>query len=145
MAFVAGDSVHVRAIGKGIVREVRNGGRLLVEVHGRAFVTTIDAVTHAQVEKKKKSKAPPRVGGATPQIAAIVSLDLHGMTVEESHEAVIAFLDRALRTGATEAHIIHGRSGGRLKSALHAQLKKIPAVQRFAIDPRNPGVTIVKL
>ena len=32
MAFAPGDEVHVAALGKGVVREVRNGGRYLVEL-----------------------------------------------------------------------------------------------------------------
>lgn len=32
MAFAPGDEVHVAALGKGIVRAARNGGRCLVEL-----------------------------------------------------------------------------------------------------------------
>jgi dsDNA-specific endonuclease/ATPase MutS2 len=40
---------------------------------------------------------------------------------------------------------IHGRSGGRLRGALHGRLRQIAAVREFRLDPRNPGVTIVSL
>ena len=145
MAFAPGDAVHVRSIGKGVVREVRNGGRLLVDVSGRSIVTTEDQLSKSSEEKERRRKAaaPRPVPVYQSPSEASVSLDLHGLTVAEAHEAVIAFIDRALRSGATEARIIHGRSGGRLKSALHAQLRTIGC--RYAVDPRNPGVTIVKL
>ena len=74
-----------------------------------------------------------------------MSLDLHGLTVEESTEVVAGFLNDAMLAGAAEARIIHGRSGGRLKSSLHAQLKRIASIRGYALDPRNAGVTIVRL
>ena len=40
--------------------------------------------------------------------------------------------------------LIHGRSGGTLKATVHARLVRLPAVSRFRLDPRNPGVTIVE-
>ena len=47
--------------------------------------------------------------------------------------------------GLAEARVIHGRSGGRLKAAVHGRLKTMPSVRAFRLDPRNPGVTIVQL
>jgi len=41
--------------------------------------------------------------------------------------------------------IIHGRSGGRLKHAVHARLRVCPSVRGFHVDRRNEGVTIVNL
>lgn len=144
--FAPGAAVHVRSIGKGVVREVRNGGRLLVEVNGRSIVTTEDQVTAVETPGRRKAAAAPRSRHAyeSPSEGG-VSLDLHGLTVEEANEALIAFINDALLAGANEARIIHGRSGGRLKAAVHASLERIPAVRSYAIDPRNPGVTIAKL
>jgi DNA mismatch repair protein MutS2 len=147
--FAPGDAIHVRAIGKGTVREVRNGGRYLVEVNGRSIVTTSDQLT-AQESPAKRARAK-----ATPPSRAshvydrpsdtAASLDLHGLTVDEALDAVAAFLNNALLTGAAEVQIIHGRSGGRLKASLHKQLKGIASIRGYAVDPRNAGVTIVKL
>ena len=44
-------------------------------------------------------------------------------------------LDAALLAGHTELRFIHGRSGGRLRGALHARLRVIPAVRGFRLDP----------
>ena len=54
-------------------------------------------------------------------------------------------LNAALLAGHAEVRFIHGRSGGRLRAALHARLRVITAVQGFRLDPRNPGVTIASL
>jgi dsDNA-specific endonuclease/ATPase MutS2 len=145
MAFVPGDAIHVKAIGKGIVREVRNGGRYLVEVNGRSIVTTADQLT-AQASAPKQKKTPSRRAPDAYERTSgePMSLDLHGLTVEESMEAIAAFLNNAMLAGAAEARIIHGRSGGRLKASLHAQLKRIASIRGYALDPRNAGVTIVR-
>lgn len=145
MAFAPGDAIHVRAIGKGIVREVRNGGRYLVEVSGRSIVTTEDQLTAQESERKKK---PAPVRRSPTDYArtsdAVPTLDLHGLTVDEAMSAVDAILNNALLSGVAEARIIHGRSGGRLKASLHAQMKRIASVRSHAVDPRNAGVTIVR-
>ena len=147
--FVSGDAVHVKTIGKGTVREVRNSGRYLVEVNGRSIVTTGDQLTAQESPRKRaRAKTTPairtfHVDNRPSDFAA--SLDLHGLTVDEALGAVAAFLNNALLTGAAEVQIIHGRSGGRLKASLHEQLKRIASIRGYAIDPRNAGVTIVKL
>src|SRR5512132_4215557 len=129
MTFKEGDAVHVKAIGKGIVREVRNNGRYLVEVGGRSIVTTFDQLTAQELPRKKPVPAPSRrVPVYEPQSEAVMSIDLHGRTVEEALEAVASFLNDALLRGAAEVHVIHGRSGGRIKASLHAQLKRIATV-----------------
>ncbi len=147
MAFVRGDAVHVKAIGKGIVREVRNGGRYLVDVTGRSIQTSEDQLTAIVVESGRKATAvtrrsPPVWEAPT---GASQSLDLHGYTVDEAVEALAAFLNAALLAGSAELRIIHGRSGGKIKAAVHAQLRRIAAVRTFRVDPGNPGVTIVVL
>jgi DNA mismatch repair protein MutS2 len=145
VTFAAGDRVHVAALGTGVVREVRNGGRCLVELKGRSIV--VDAASLEPARERRTQK--PQVvdtGGAgvgAPRLSA--SIDLHGKTAAEAIEALDAFLNDALIAGASEARVIHGRSGGRLKAAVHARLRQLPALGGFRLDPRNPGVTIVKL
>ena len=147
--FFPGDAIHVKAIGKGTVLEVRNSGRYLVDVNGRSIVTTGDQLTAQERPRKPaRMKATPakrtsHVDDRRSDTAA--SLDLHGLTVDEALDAVAAFLNKALLTGAAEVQIIHGRSGGRLKASLHEQLKRIASIRSYAVDPRNAGVTIVKL
>ena len=146
MTFAPGDAVHVKAIGKGTVLEVRNRGRYLVDVKGRAIVTSADQLT--AIENPVKSARASTVRDRAvyePTSGAPLSLDLHGHTVDEAVEAVAAFLNAALLAGAAEVRIIHGRSGGKIKAAVHAQLKRIPSIRSYRIDPANAGVTIVTL
>ena len=148
MAFSPGTLVHVAGLGKGTVREVRNGGRYLVEVKGRALVTNGDQLT-LQESPKKAVRAKPQSSVRAPHGDAAgdvppAYLDLHGYTVAEALEATSAFLNNALLDGRSEARIIHGRSGGKIKAALHGQLRKMPSIRNFGIDPHNEGATIIR-
>jgi DNA mismatch repair protein MutS2 len=149
MKFIAGDEVHVASLGKGVVREVRNGGRYLVELKGRSIVAAETQLTAVSPRKQRsssdgKASTPSGPDPATRSYAA-TSLDLHGMTVEEAIAALDSFLNDALLAGHPEVRVIHGRSGGRLKAAVHARLKQLPVVRATRLDPANPGVTIVSL
>jgi DNA mismatch repair protein MutS2 len=149
MTFAAGDEVHVAALGKGVVREVRNGGRYLVELKGRTIFAVEAQLTAVSPRKRPAlSDAPASQGSATDaptRSNASTSLDLHGMTVEEAVAALDAFVNDALLAGHAEVRVIHGRSGGRLRAAVHARLKQLPAVRAFRLDPANAGATIVTL
>ena len=60
-SFRPGDHVHVASFGKGVVREVRNGGRYLVELKGRSMVVTGSQLTAAG-ERKRASRELPDAG-----------------------------------------------------------------------------------
>jgi dsDNA-specific endonuclease/ATPase MutS2 len=146
--FSIGDSVQT-PLGKGVVRDVRNRGRLLVEIDGRAAVFDASAVRLAELPKSRgrqkdgpvrqalSSSKRSREGG----LAADV--DLHGLTVEEALARAESAINDALLADVAELRVIHGRSGGRIRAALSRRLREIRAVRAFRIDPRNEGVTIV--
>ena len=140
-----GDRVHIAALGTGVVREVRNGGRYLIELKGRSMVVAgsqLEPAPERRVTKMPpaKTRAPDRVD-PTPSRA----LDLHGKTVLEAVDALDAFLNDALLDGCADVRVIHGRSGGKVKAAVHGRLAQMPSVRAFRVDPGNPGVTVVRL
>lgn len=150
MTFAPGDEVHVAALGKGVVREVRNCGRYLVELKGRSIVAAEAQLTAASARKRADPRGSnssqagvPELFGTASHVAT--SLDLHGMTVEEAVAALDTFLNDALLAGHAELRVIHGRSGGRLKAAVQARLKQLPGVRIARLDPANVGVTIITL
>lgn len=67
--FAPGDEVHVAGLGKGVVREVRNGGRYLVELKGRSVVTAEAQLSAVSPRKRpalsdaQASKASGLLGG----------------------------------------------------------------------------------
>ena len=145
MPFAPGDHVLVESLGKGVVREVRRGGRHLVEIEGRSLLVH-EAQLSALVERNSRKAAvgPPPAPAESPTRAhAAASLDLHGMTTDEAVGALDTFLNDALLAGLAEVRVIHGRSGGRLKLAVHGRLKGISSVRAYRIDPHNAGVTII--
>ena len=151
MPFTPGDHVHIAALGKGIVRDVRNRGRYVVELKGRTLVvaesqlTAVEAAKATTRAKQPKSPGEPQAPHPLERTHAAASIDLHGMTTDEAVSAVDEFLNDAILASLPEVRIVHGRSGGRLKGAVHARLRELPSVRAFRIDPRNAGVTIVTL
>ena len=142
--FAPGDAVQT-PFGKGLVCAVRNHGRLLVQVQQRTMVVDAAAVTALTARQRLASPPTDAAGTAEPQRHAPTDVDLHGLRVDEALARIDAALDAALRAGHAELRFIHGRSGGRLRGALHERLRAISAVRGLRLDPRNPGVTIVSL
>ncbi|MBA2260763.1 MAG: Smr/MutS family protein [Acidobacteria bacterium] len=149
MPFTSGDHVQVANLGRGVVREVRSNGRYVVELKGRSMVLAESLLSTADDRKHRPmdpdaAKAGDLVG---PPVRAHArdTIDLHGMTAAEAAEALDAFLNIALLAGLAEVRVIHGRSGGRLKAAVHQRLRGISSIRTFRVDPANPGVTIVAL
>ena len=138
--------MHVRLLGKGVVREVRNAGKYLVEIKGASLVVAgdqLEAIDSVKAPRRhSREPATPAAEPATPA-GAVPVIDLHGMTTIEAEQAIEQFINDALLGGAGEVQVIHGRSGGRLKSAVHARLERLPSVRGYRVDPRNAGVTIV--
>jgi DNA mismatch repair protein MutS2 len=146
MTFTAGDQVHVAGLGKGVVREVRKGGRCLVEIKGRAML--VDA-THLSGVEGRRGRSKPTRGTpspvAEPRGHAPASIDLHGLTPDAAMEALDAFINDAILAGHESVRVVHGRGAGRLKAAVHKRLAAISAVRHVRVDPANAGVTLVTL
>lgn len=137
--------------GRGVVREHRNGGLLLVDVQGRAMVIMESEISAAD-PARTRSRAPvaskrgfERTRPKRDTRGVSAEVDLHGLTVEEALDRVQEALSEALLADASELRLIHGRGGGRIRAALHRQLRDTPSVRTFRLDPRNEGVTIVGL
>ncbi|MDP1572146.1 MAG: Smr/MutS family protein [Vicinamibacterales bacterium] len=146
MDFSAGDAVHVTALGTGVILEVRNGRRYLVSIKGRAVEVRAGQLTAVAPGRAPRRAAAPAAARTTPvatRTQAPASLDLHGRTTGEAVEALDAFLNEALLASLAEVRVIHGRSGGRVKAAVHARLRALSVVRAFRVDERNAGVTLV--
>lgn len=145
--FEVGDRVHAASLGTGTVKAVRNAGRYLIELKGRSMV--VDGSQLEPAERRRSAKSWPAIEHSAspddPAAAPVRSLDLHGLTALEAIESLDAFLSEALIAGCAEVRVIHGRSGGTLKAAVHARLKQLTAVRSFRLDRGNPGITLVSL
>ena len=148
LTFGPGDRVHVAGVGTGVVREARQGGRYVIEIKGSTMIVSAGQMERAGAERGPRRPAQEAPLSFTPRpaaAAASAALDLDGRTVEEAIEALDVFLNEAILDGRDEVHIIHGRSGGKLKAAVHARLRQLPTVRAFRLDPGNPGATVARL
>jgi DNA mismatch repair protein MutS2 len=148
--FTPGDSVQTR-FGKGVVREIRNGNRLMVEVQGATLVVKDNEVSML-TPPRKRSREPRTFEGESQTVRSTresrtmsAEIDLHGLTVEEALDRVQQALSDAMLADVSELRFIHGRSGGRIRTTLQQCLRDTPSVRKFRLDPRNEGVTIVSL
>lgn len=139
-----GDAVQT-PLGKGVVREVRNSGHVSVELHQRTIVLRADQVSPLRSTPSRTAISPAREETAAASTHGSREIDLHGLVVDEALSRIDEALNDALLANIAEVRFIHGRSGGKLRAALHQRLRAIPSVRGFRLDPRNPGVTIVSL
>jgi DNA mismatch repair protein MutS2 len=135
-----------------VVREVRNNGRLMVDVRGHRLVvqesdaSLVDAGRHrSRVSSQTNERDSARSRPEEDAHRVVADVDLHGLTVEEALDRVQGALNDALLANIGQLRFIHGRGGGRIRVAVHRRLREIPSVRRFVLDPRNEGVTIVTL
>jgi DNA mismatch repair protein MutS2 len=151
MPWTIGADVVVRTLGhkRGTVLDIDRQGRYRVRVEGATMWCREEDLAEASSCRARADRAAsdatrtPAVATADSRPVVTVSLDLHGLTVEESTARVLAEIDRALQAGSGRMEIIHGKGSGRIRSALHRLLKALPVVVSFELDPRNPGVTWV--
>jgi DNA mismatch repair protein MutS2 len=146
---VPGDSVHT-PLGRGVVLEVRQRGRLLVLIGSRSVVVPAGDATPGPSPARTRHRRGPAAAPVAAEAGragrrTAPDLDLHGLTVADALERVLATLDAAIRSGYSRVHVIHGRGSGRIRAALHRQLRGLPSVRAFRLDPANDGVTIVEL
>ena len=142
-------SVVQTPLGKGVVLEVRNNSRLLVDVRGRsvelrsADVSVIDG--RGSAPRTVRSSVQPAVSPVSCQRDVPLDVDLHGMTVDEALSCAANAVNNALLSNQPQVRFIHGRSGGKIRGALHRWLRGIPAVSDSRLDAHNPGITVVTL
>jgi DNA mismatch repair protein MutS2 len=156
--FALHSDVIVKSLGKtGRVVEAGRDGRYRVRIGGVVMLCREDDLAGAGVDRPAKRdkrgqataqgrrvEAPP---GESPPASEsdrrLASLDLHGCTVEEALGEVERRIDLALRAGLDRIELIHGRSSGRIKVAVHRLLRELSAVREFEVSRDNPGVTRV--
>lgn len=143
--FPPGADVHVAGLGKGVVRETRRGGRCLVAIKGRNVIVEERTLSPVEPRRTRRPAAPAPSGAVDVSAGRRASIDLHGMTVEQATGALDEFLNDAMLAGLADVSVIHGRSGRRLRDAVHGRLRQVTTVRGFRLDPRNPGVTLVAL
>jgi DNA mismatch repair protein MutS2 len=151
MPFPAGARVVVLTFGskRGTVVQAGGGGRYRVQVEGATISCREEDLAAPAPAPAPKNAARKRAVGTPPvpdaDSAPAGRVDLHGLGVDEAVERVTQAIDLALRRGAGRVEVVHGKGSGRVKQAVHRHLASLPVVDTFALDPRNTGVTWVRL
>ena len=146
--FDPGTVVHVAGLGRGVIREARNGRRYLVEIKGPGGCGGRRPAVPGGAAAQARPPAAFHHEASRPRAHdphAATTIDLHGKTALEAIEALDAFIDAALLAGHPEVRVIHGRGSGTLKAAVLARVKQFRSVRGCRAEPGNPGVTIVML
>ena len=128
-----------------IVEGPNNKGEYLVGTGAIKIWLNSNQFNEAQSEskgiiKRKKSDPPSKK-----PIKEVQKLDLHGMTVRSSLEALEKAIDRALLEGTAKIEAMHGLGSGKVKDAVHKYLSHSKHVEEYFLDPSNPGVTWIML
>ncbi len=153
MAYSPGDRVLVVSIGRqGEVDSVVGSGVYRVRVGTLVTVAREGDLRAAAAPGRKRRRSPePAPSGGVRDAAApaadgpVSTIDLHGLTAEEACRRVLAHINDAILAGTARVEVIHGIGTGRLKAAVTAELRGVPAIRRLAPHPTNRGVLIVFL
>ena len=73
------------------------------------------------------------------------TLDLHLFRPKEVPDLLDDWLDQCQEKGLSEVRVIHGRGKGVLRQRVHSLLTKNSLVRSFALEPSNPGATLIRL
>lgn len=66
-------------------------------------------------------------------------INIRMMTVDEGLEEVKKYLEKAFLAGLKRVRIVHGKGTGKLRSAVHDYLSKVPYVKEYYLAPPNEG------
>ncbi|MBI9100894.1 MAG: endonuclease MutS2 [Spirochaetales bacterium] len=111
-----------------LIRKER-GGKWLVAVGQMKMTFKEKDLIPVKGKKKKDTSYKLSVGkrGAY----ASMELDLRGMRLSEAISALEQHIDRAILSGLTVFHVIHGLGEGVLQKGVHDYLRSCPSVKKF--------------
>ena len=115
-----------------------------VDVKGKIIKVAYEQLKFSKTENKQSKKAKTSL--TLQQKSNIrLSLDLHGFTKVEASEALISFIDLALRKNVHKVEIVHGHGNGILKRLVQSFLAESEYIASFKVEDFNTGATIAYL
>ena len=156
---VAGAPVrHARFGSEGVLVELLSGGQAMVQLGAlKTKVALEDLVPLARRARApevqfKKTKAEKLERGeaarAAPLVTTLPTVDVRGQRVDEALRSLEEGLDRFIREGADQVHVLHGHGSGALKQAVREHLARSPYVKKARAAEQHEGgdqVTIALL
>jgi DNA mismatch repair protein MutS2 len=152
-AIEVGDPVRLKGARQtGTVIELLADGRAVVQQGilkwqvGLGEIEKIEGAKQMPSQKPKSANAPGLGLGKSLQVKTEVNL--RRLRAEEAELILEKYLDDAILAGLSQVRIVHGRSGGVLRSITHRLLKNCPHVRSFRLADEaegGSGVTIAVL
>jgi DNA mismatch repair protein MutS2 len=99
------------------------------------------------VSRKEERKARIETAPLPSGPAALLEIDLRGMTGDEAEVATVAAVDAAVLAEQPFLRIIHGMGTGVVRERVQRVVSQDRRISRYAFAPRNQGgtgVTIVE-
>ena len=93
----------------------------------------LSSVRSKAPDPARKTKRPPYK----------MTVDLHGMRVEEALRLVEQKVNEALMNEIDVLEVVHGVGTGKLKDAIHRYLADLSVVKEYKLDPVKLGATWV--
>jgi DNA mismatch repair protein MutS2 len=139
-----------------IIARTGRRGRVLRRERGKRWLVETETLRLALLpgELRPAGSSPPQESvtvsftSTSPIDPPVLELHLIGLRVEEAMRRVEKQMDSALMHGLREFSIVHGKGEGKLRTAVHAYLRGLPAVSDFrfsAPEEGGFGKTIVTL
>jgi DNA mismatch repair protein MutS2 len=144
---VIGDTVEV--VGSKIRGELLEieGERARIRRGGMRFEVPVKQLRVA-ADEEPKSRVVVQLAPAAQPADAHTEVNLVGLHVREAVDTLAAFLDRAVRVGASEVRVVHGIGSGALRRAVQQFLATSPYCQGYReadLAAGGSGVTIAEL
>lgn len=151
----SGDTVRLADTGReGVLLTVPNvKGECRVQIGSMTVKTS--AGNLRLVEKQPKKQQPSSSSGKIKKSLTSnmnrrggMELDIRGCLGDEGVMQMEMFIDSAILSGMNQIVVIHGKGTGALRDAVHAALRRNPAVKSFRLGTYGEGeagVTIVEL
>ncbi len=143
-----GDSVAIKNIGIGKVLEINGANDILVQSGQIKIRVKIDDLRYSNKTKSEnKTKQNIKVTKASLKGRGEVSttIDLRGMTTEESISELDAFIYSAVLNNISTITIIHGKGTGTLRKAVHNMLESNKNIASFRLGDYGEGDTGVTI
>lgn len=111
--------------------------KIYLEMNNKKIVTNIDNVNMLEdYTPLKSSKVTVNVNSSLPTPAEIM---LRHKTKEEAMYELDKFIDKAICNNLPRVKIIHGRSGGILRKAVHEYLENSPYISSYSLGLYHEG------
>ena len=148
---VKGTSVVITTINQkgNIVGKVKNN-KVLVQVGTNKLNMDIAnlELDHSSISEEQKHTTSSSAVTNIKNKTISSEINVIGLNVDEATSLLDKFLDNCYLSSLNKVHIIHGKGTGKLRSGIHAYLKKNPHVKNFRLGTfgeGETGVTVVEL